>query len=298
MIEEFLKYLRCELCKSENTIAAYRSDLMAWREFQTRGDIATFTPQSYSIAQLRAWVTHIAANGASPRTVRRKVGALRSFYNYLMRCHGCNENPANDLTLAKLPRELPVYVQPAQTAEMIDAPIDDSDFEQVRNHLIIDMLYTTGMRCSELLELRDAAVDTARGELKVIGKRNKERIIPFGPELNRSITTYRELRKQCSGTDAPQFFVRSDGRKLYRKLIYNVVHQAMLSEGVHAARLSPHVLRHSFATDMLNEGAQLNSVQQLLGHSSLATTQIYTHITYRELQHNYQLAHPRAQKKK
>ncbi|MDE7388015.1 MAG: tyrosine-type recombinase/integrase, partial [Muribaculaceae bacterium] len=138
-------------------------------------------------------------------------------------------------------------------------------------------------------------VNTGRGELKVLGKRNKERIIPFGTELSDMITHYRQLRTSGPGPDG-EFFTRPDGRPLYRKLIYNVVHSSLLGSA-HATRLSPHVLRHSFATDMLNDGADINAVQKLLGHASLATTQIYTHVTLRDLQHNYQLAHPRAQRK-
>jgi integrase/recombinase XerC len=173
---------------------------------------------------------------------------------------------------------------------------DDTDETAARNTLIINMFYSTGIRCSELLTLRDADVDTSRRELKVLGKRNKERIVPFGDELARMITAYRSLRKNGPGPNN-EFFVRPDGKALYRKAIYNVVHNAMTEAGIHAARRSPHVLRHSFATDMLNNGAELNAVQQLLGHSSLGTTQIYTHVTLRELKHNYQLAHPRAQRK-
>ena len=159
------------------------------------------------------------------------------------------------------------------------------------------MIYSTGLRCSEIQGLMDKDVDTARGELKVLGKRNKERIIPFGKELSDMITTYRKLRDDTVGTTAPnEFFVRESGEPLYRKLIYNVVHKALAGNTV-ASRQSPHVLRHSFATDMLNNGADLYAVQQLLGHQSLATTQVYTHITYRELKQNYQQAHPRALKK-
>ncbi len=159
------------------------------------------------------------------------------------------------------------------------------------------MIYSTGLRCSEIQGLMDKDVDTARGELKVLGKRNKERIIPFGKELSDMITTYRKLRDGTVGSTCQnEFFVRESGEPLYRKLIYNVVHKALAGNTV-ASRQSPHVLRHSFATDMLNNGADLYAVQQLLGHQSLATTQVYTHITYRELKQNYQQAHPRALKK-
>lgn len=155
------------------------------------------------------------------------------------------------------------------------------------------MLYSTGMRASELTGLLDADVDTRRGELKVLGKRNKERIIPFGDELTQMITLYRTLRPAST---ARQFFLQPDGTQLdYRRLLGIV--RGELAGRVRASRPTPHALRHSFATDMLNGGADITAVQRLLGHASLATTQIYTHLSYSELQHNYKLAHPRAQKK-
>lgn len=298
MIEAFLKYLRNELSLSANTVGAYRVDLGQWRDFATQGGRYELRPETASTSDLRLWVAELASQGLSAVTLRRKVQSLRSFYKFMMKRHGMKVNPAEDIVLPKQPVELPVYVKPSETEAMLNADFDDTDFVSVRDRLILDMFYTTGVRCSELLELKDAHVDTWRGELKVRGKRNKDRIVPFGAELNRMITLYRELRdNQTDSTVAGDtFFVRPDGRAMYRKAIYNIVHRAM--EGnVHSRRKSPHVLRHSFATDMLNAGANLTSVQQLLGHSSLSTTQIYTHISYRDLKQNYQHAHPRAQKK-
>ena len=169
-------------------------------------------------------------------------------------------------------------------------------FTDVRNALILLMFYSTGMRLSELIGLQDADVDTRRGELKVLGKRNKERLIPFGTELSEAIGAYR-LRRDAEGATSPtgRFFTRPDGSDLYPTLVQRLVKKE-LQGNTRATRLSPHTLRHSFATDMLNNGADLRSVQKLLGHESLQTTQVYTHVTRSELQHNYKLAHPRAQK--
>lgn len=297
MIDDFLKYIENELRLSANTVAAYRRDLEQWHDYATRAGARPFTPADYNVNHLRLWIASLGAKGESARTTRRKVQALRSFYKYMMRRHGLKTNPAAELTLARAARELPVCIRPTETAAMLDAELDATSVKEVRDRLIIDMLYSTGIRCSELTTLRDDAVDTSAGELKVTGKRNKDRIIPFGPELNTLIVTYRRLRDADSPPADGTFFTRGDGRPLYRKMVYNIVHRAMEANGVHASRMSPHVLRHSFATDMLNGGADLNSVQQILGHASLATTQIYTHLSYRDLQHNYQLAHPRAQKK-
>ncbi|ROT13345.1 recombinase [Muribaculaceae bacterium Isolate-105 (HZI)] len=294
MIDDFLTYLRCELNYSPHTVDAYRRDLTGWRDDTTSGGRYAFDPASVTLLDLREWIFSLSKRGSSPRTVRRKVQALRAFYRWMMRCRGLQANPAAELTLPKLEKPLPVFVRPEETESVLNEEVDMTDFEQVRDRLIVDMLYTTGMRCSELTGLTDAGVDLTRGELKVHGKRNKDRLIPFGKELADMIRHYQTLRNNTAGR-SELFFVRSDGRPLYRKLVYNVVYRAL--QPTTALRRSPHVLRHSFATDMLNDGADINAVRRLLGHESLSTTQIYTHITYRELQQNYQQAHPRALKK-
>ena len=296
MIEEFLRYITAELQLSPQTVDAYRTDLNQWSDFATSGGAYDLRPETTTLSDLRLWIAQVARQGASPRTIRRKIQSLRAFFRFMMRLHGLADNPAMELSVPKAPRNLPVYVRTEEMSQMLDSEIDEKDFDQVRNRLILDMFYSTGLRCSELTGLLDRNVDTNRGELKVHGKRNKDRIVPFGPELTARIADYRRLR-DSTAPEAEEFFVRPDGSPLYRKLVYNIVHRAMESGGVHASRKSPHVLRHSFATDMLNGGAQLTSVQQLLGHQSLTATQVYTHISYRDLKQNYQLAHPRAQKK-
>ena len=265
MIDSFLRHIRNELSLSDNTVAAYRRDLRQWADFATDHGRHALEPQSTTLSDLRLWTASLARAGESPRTIRRKIQSLRAFFRYMMKCHGMTQNPAIGLPLPKTPRTLPVYSRTEETQAMIDAPIDEEDFTEVRNRLILDMFYSTGIRCS-------------------------------GPELTDMINRYRQLRDKTTGTAVETFFTRDDGRPMYRKQVYNVVHQAM-SESTHAARKSPHVLRHSFATDMLNSGADLTSVQQLLGHKSLSATQVYTHISYRDLKNYYQLAHPRAQKK-
>lgn len=299
MIEEFLTYMRNELAKSPATIEAYRCDLLQWRDYATSGGRYSLEPKTTSADDLRLWVAALAKTGHSARTIRRKIQSLRSFFSFLMKRYGMTYNPASEIEPAKMPVRLPVIVRPEETEALLDEYFDHTDFEEVRNRLILLMLYSTGMRCSELVGLKDAQVDTRKGELKVLGKRNKERIIPFGNELSDMITLYRSLRDTAIPVDhSPEapFYVRQNGSPLYRKLVYNVVHNSMAGV-VHASRTSPHVLRHSFATDMLNNGANLNAVQQLLGHQSLSTTQIYTHVSYRDISTNYQHAHPRALKK-
>lgn len=304
LIELFLSHLRLELGYSALTVEAYGRDLRQWADFATGGKPDTLRPLDLTRSDLRLWVAHLASSRASARTIKRKVSSLRSFYRFLLRNGKIKSNPAAQLILPKPSKTLPVYVRQEETESILDAAVSADDFGSVRDRLILDILYTTGMRCSELIGLRDADVDTSRGELKVLGKRNKERVIPFGPELAGSIDAYRELRDSSPETSVSKrdftapLIVRDNGEPLYRKMVYNVVHRMLSEGGAHASRLSPHVMRHSMATDMLNGGAPIASVQRILGHASLTSTQVYTHVTYRDLKHNYQLAHPRAQNNK
>ncbi len=310
LIQSFLTYIRCELGLSAHTVLSYSVDLRQLREFLTvkpqpklppgAGRVNEedgFDPLTVSTSDIRQWMMTLAESGMSSRSLRRKLTAVSSFYAYLLRRGLVVRNPAHDVEMAKIPRPLPVNIRPAEINSIIEQdknpdPAVDS-FSHERDSLIFLMLYSTGMRRAELIGLKDADVDTFRGELKVLGKRNKERIIPFGSELREAVENYRRRRDLTVGGPTTTFFVRADGSPLYPMLVERVVKKAMQGR-VHAGRLSPHVLRHSFASDMLNNGADLVAVQQLLGHESLATTQVYTHITYRELKQNYQLAHPRA----
>ena len=294
IIDKYLQYIKLELNLSEHTQVAYGNDLRQWEQFLTGGgeqlDVASVTA-----SDIRAWLLQLSGSGDSARTLRRKVQAVRSFYKWLMRNGTVVVNPAASVELARVPKRLPQLVREDSVDSLLDSKIDDADFEQVRNRLIVMMLYETGMRRGELIGLLDKNVDTAKGELKVHGKRDKDRIIPFGTELADWIEKYRSLRDD-QALEGEHFFVRESGEPLYPMLVYRIVREALTEAGVTSKR-SPHVLRHTFATAMLNDGATLNSVKELLGHESLATTQIYTHVTFSELKNNYKLAHPRALKK-
>ncbi|MDE6486162.1 MAG: tyrosine-type recombinase/integrase [Muribaculaceae bacterium] len=294
MIDEFLKYLESETGASAHTVRAYGSDLRLWCDFAAGGDEPDLA--SVTLDDLRAWIASMAAGGVAARSLRRRVQSLRALYAWAMRRKGLAVNPAAELTPARIPHPLPSFIRPDETATVLDAGFDPDDFEAMRAHMVMLLLYATGMRASELTGLRDADVDTTRRELKVLGKRNKERIIPFAEEVKQTIEQYRAVRDRIVGFTPEYFAVRPSGEPLYYGLLNRIVH-SQLDGSVHSAKRSPHVLRHSFATDMLNNGADLNAVQRLLGHASLATTQVYTHLSYRDLQNNYQLAHPRAQRK-
>jgi len=220
---------------------------------------------------------------------------LRAFFRYLLRSSVVATNPAKEVTLAKLPRRLPKMVRDNTMDAILDAPLDETDFTATRDRLIVMLFYETGIRRAELITLMDTNVDTQACRLKVRGKRNKDRIVPFGDELRRMIDVYRQLRGEVA-PECDNLLVTAKGKPLYPSLVYHIVHDTLAEAGA-TGKLSPHVLRHSYASTLLNHGAEINSVKELLGHESLAATQVYTHVTLSELQHNYQLAHPRALKK-
>lgn len=294
VIDNFLQYIDVELNLSSHTVVAYGNDLRQWKQFLTSDGKRQLQVETVTASDIRAWLMHLNSQGVGARSMRRKVQAVRSFYKWLMRRGVVSDSPAAQVDLARVPKRLPELVREENVDSLLDEEIDETQFEAVRNHLIVMMLYETGMRRAELIGLLDHNVDTERGELKVHGKRDKDRIIPFGTELAEWIEKYRALRDAQVGT-GEHFFVLTSGKPLYPMLVYRVV-TAMLGEAGVSSKRSPHVLRHSFATAMLNDGASLNSVKELLGHESLATTQIYTHVTFSELKQNYKLAHPRALK--
>ena len=293
-IERFLQYLRHERNLSWRTVDLYRRDLDQWEAHMTAGgrelDLLSVTE-----GDIRAWLMQRSGHGDCSGTLRHKVQAIRALYRYLMRRGEASVNPAAQVELAKLAKPLPKFVREKTVDAVLDADIDMEDFTQVRDRLIVMLFYETGIRLSELIGLQDAAVDVDKCELKVRGKRDKDRIVPFGDELAEWIDRYRGLRQAVMPV-CGNLFVTLKGKPLYPSLVYHVVHDSLAVAGA-TGKLSPHVLRHTFATVMLNNGAELNNVKELLGHESLAATQVYTHVTLSELQHNYELAHPRALKK-
>ena len=296
MIEGFLKYLRYELNYSVHTVLSYGNDLRQFADFLARGDSEQLRLDDVSTNDIREWMMSLSNAGDCQRTIRRKVQSVRALYKYMQRRGLVDSNPAAMVELAKLPKRLPTYVRGENINALLDQEIDIADFTAVRNKLMLMMFYETGIRRAELIGLTDANVDTSAMQIKVHGKRNKDRIVPFGSELLGWIERYRHLRSQQVTCGCDEFFVRENGKPLYPSLVYKVVHDALQAAGG-TDKFSPHVLRHSFASAMLNNGAQLNNVKELLGHESLAATQIYTHITFSELKDNYQSAHPRALKK-
>lgn len=303
LYSDFYNFIRCETARSSHTVSAYMADCEQFRSYLLKeAEKDSDDPTAVTVADIRSWMAVLAERGLKSSTIIRKVQSLRAFFDYLCRHRGLTANPAAKASTPRRPHELPAFLTADESRRAVDteqviARVLPDSFTDVRDALMMTMLYSTGMRASEMVGLLDVNVDTVRGELKVHGKRNKDRLIPFGTELAELIEHYRRLRSQLPDP-APQFFLRPSGEPIYYKLLYNLVRSRLEEDHVSSARKSPHVLRHSFATDMLNNGADLRAVQDLLGHASLATTQRYTHLSYRDIKLNYQLAHPRAHPKK
>ena len=288
LAESFLRYIRYEKNLSTHTVLSYKNDL-----FQFKAFLETLEPgcelQQVAPEQVREWIASLSEDGLTARSISRKVSSLRAFYRYLVSQSVVAGSPVNDVRVPKVRKKLPVYLRRDTMDELLDDVSYGDDLEGVRNKLIIEMFYNTGIRRAELIGLKDE--DVREGEIKVTGKRNKQRLVPYGAELAELIADYRRMRSEAGLGDAEYFFIRKSGEPLYPQLVYRVVKQA-LSQVCTLEKRSPHVLRHTFASVMLNNGAGLNSVKELLGHHSLASTEVYTHITFEELKQSYNQAFP------
>ncbi|MEJ8739441.1 tyrosine-type recombinase/integrase [Phocaeicola sp. HCN-6420] len=290
--ESFLKYLRFEKNYSDDTIVSYGTDLSKFEEyFKAVDENLDFAAVDADI--VRGWVLSLMEGGCTATTVNRKLSSLRSFYRYLLRQGVVSVDPLMKVTGPKKKKPLPVFVKDADMARLLDDTAFDAGFEGVRDRLILEMFYETGIRRSELINLTDADVDLYAKQIKVTGKRNKQRLIPFGDELKEDIEAYLSAKKDFLPDGGEAFFVRKNGKALYPYLVYLLV-KRNLSKVVSLKKRSPHVLRHTFATSMLNNHAELEAVKELLGHESLTTTEVYTHTTFEELKKVYEQAHPRA----
>jgi integrase/recombinase XerC len=243
---------------------------------------------------IRAWIVSMLENNYTSASVHRKISCLRVFYRYLRKEGYLSNDPLEKVILPKRKRRLPVFVEEAAMNKLLDDCTFGDDFSGVRNRTVIEMLYLTGMRRAELVGLKDRDVDLAGGVLKVTGKRNKQRIIPIVNTFIKSLEEYIKFKNENYPSDENSwFFVTDKGNKLYDKYVYNLVN-GYLAMVTTIEKKSPHILRHTFATHMLNHGADLNSIKELLGHANLSATQVYTHNTFEKLKKIYKQAHPRA----
>ena len=289
--ESFLRYLQFEKNYSDKTIVSYGTDLSEFEAyFKAVDEALDFTAVDSDI--IRGWMVSLMDEGYSASSVNRKLSALRSFYRYLLRENVVSADPIRKVQGPKKKKPLPVFVKEADMDRLLDEE-PGYDFESVRNKTVIAVFYETGIREAELIGLKDGDVDLSACQIKVTGKRNKQRIIPFGEGLKERLLRYLSAREEYWHGECEAFFVRKEGKALYPSLVYLLVKRD-LSKVVTLKKRSPHVLRHSFATAMLNNEAGLESVKELLGHESLTTTEVYTHTTFEELKKVYEQAHPRA----
>lgn len=294
LVDKFLKYIKYERRLSEHTFTSYQTDLKQFRLFVEEGLEKEFDPKHVTSKDIRAWIVELMQNGDKPSSVNRKVSAVKSFYKYLKKERIVESDPTAVVTTPKREKRLPVFVKESAMDDLLNdvGEYFGDDFEGVRNKTIIETFYSLGIRLSELVGLTDGNVDFSSMTVKVYGKGGKERIIPFGENLRGAFEIYLKKREGITPIEG-SFFCRPDGRSLYPVLVWRIVRGALEKVSTQQKK-SPHVLRHTFATAMLNNGAEIGAVRELLGHSSLAATEVYTHLTFEQLQKIYQQAHPRA----
>jgi len=289
-LSQFVDFLRYEKRYSENTVISYKSDLESFRQFM----IVQYNFDSVLLIKhihVRSWIVSMMQASYTPKSINRKISSLKSYFKYLKRKKEIKKNPMLKIVSPKVGKRLPEYVQESKMSELLNQPLEELEFSEMRDFLIVEMLYITGMRRSELINLKVSDIDFLNRQIKVLGKGNKERLIPIDDAFFAKIKDYLVLRK-FEEMD-PNLFLTDKGKKMYEKLVYNIV-KALLTTITSSKKKSPHVLRHSFATHLSNNGAELNAIKELLGHANLAATQIYAHNSIEQLKEVYKSAHPKA----
>ncbi len=293
LINSFIVYLTHEKRYSPHTVLSYQTDLAQFEAYINSTFDLSLTNVKHT--HLRSYLVDLMEGNKSETTINRKTSVLRSFYKFLVRESKLEQNPALLLRAPKIPKRLPVFVDAQKMDQLLDSEhYFDESFPSLRDHLVIELLFGTGIRLAELISLKESDVDAYSGTIKVLGKRNKERIIPVAKTLVNQINTYVEQKKlENFNNNLFNLIVTNTGAAAYPKLIYRIVTSYLNNISTNEKR-SPHVLRHSYATTLLNAGADLNAIKELLGHASLAATQVYTHNSIERLKTIYKQAHPKA----
>ncbi|MCL2414413.1 MAG: tyrosine-type recombinase/integrase [Bacteroidales bacterium] len=290
-MNEFLQYLSSERRYSKRTFEIYRYDLQQFEAFlKSAYDTVDFN--TVKTPQIRTWLAELKNDGLSETTINGKLTALKSFYRYQLKREKIKINPTVGIVRLKQKKRLPIYVQERQIHNLLSEIYDQDDFESVRNRVIIEFFYATGARVSELINLKNQDIDSEQKTVKFFGKGSKERIVPLTEAVSSLLSSYQKIKTDGLPQSTEYLFVDLKNKPLTQQKVYKIVQTFLMQTPID--KRSPHVLRHTFATHLLNNGADLNAVKELLGHSSLAATQVYTHNSIEKLKQNYKTAHPRA----
>lgn len=299
MLDQFYDYLKYELNRSPLTVEAYRNDISQFQTWLSPKAPESIDFKSITPNDVRAWLASLARQGITSRSIRRKNIALRGLFRWMMKCGIIKHSPIQEVPLPKLSKPLPDIIKPDEIESAISNMEQEETAEtsQLMKALIVEILYSLGIRRAELIGINDEDISFGKGEIKVTGKRSKQRMIPVPEKLLQKIKCWQEARDrefEKPQDESPLFVIK--GKRISAGQVYSIVHKALGETS--AKKKSPHALRHSFASGMLNGGAELDSVREFLGHASLATTQIYTHISLNEIKKAYRHAHPRASEEK
>lgn len=294
-LQAFIDYLTLEKNYSKHTVTAYARDIEKFQDFlQERYSDAEVSDVNYS--QIRSWIVELVEDKLSNRSINRKISSLQSYFKFLLKVEAIEVNPLAKHKALKTSKKIQVPFSEAEVNRVLDGRAHNNTFEGLRNKLIIELFYSTGMRRSELIGLQLSSIDFSNKTIKVLGKQNKERFIPLLDSVIVTLKAYLQERQVLKNSgDSNYLFLTQKGVKIYETLVYRIINE-YFSEASLKAKKSPHILRHSFATHLLNQGASLNAVKELLGHASLAATQVYTHNSISELKKVYSNSHPRSKK--
>ena len=286
-LEDFINYIKSEKRFSKHTITSYETDLNQFFNYiETECQITN--PKDVSFKLIRNWISSLLENNLKSTSVNRKISSLKSYYKFLLVSNYVETNPTLKLISPKSSKRLPVFVEKDNMDSLFDKDFFEDSYEGTRDKLIIELFYFTGMRLSELIHIKTSDIDKVNSQIKVIGKRNKERLIPI------TFNTLKDLNEFINFYEIENFlFADGNGKKLYSKKVYRIVNK-YLTKISSIKKKSPHVLRHSFATHMLNNGADINAIKEILGHANLSATQIYTHNSIKKLKNVHKQAHPKA----
>ncbi len=291
MIELYLKYLQFEKRFSSHTVLNYKIDLYQFKNFL----VSSYNIQNLECANhkvIRAWIINLSSKKLAASSINRKIASLKSFYKYLITRDKIKDNPLKKIPSLKKEKKLPKFIKESDMKMVFDKSKFKNNIKEIRNLLILELLYGTGIRLSELINLKIKDINANKNEIKVLGKRNKERIIPINNNIRLQLNKYLKLRKDQNNS-CEYLLITSKGKKSYPMLIYRIVKEN-LSNIINSEKYNPHLLRHTFATHLINKGANINAIKDLLGHSSLAATQIYTHNSIEKLKKTFQKSHPKA----